>query len=1617
MALKQYECPNCGSSLQVSADGKIGICSACDSSFVIEDEVVRHRLEGMVTVDGLTSRAQLHKRAEQFMQQGQYAEAASLYHEIIDKHDAHDSDAWWGLARVCAQDFRDPEHRITREQLGLNYLRAIGYAAPEKREAYEKTIREHEELYRNIIAEREAKLEAERERARAEAARRRERQLQAEAEESRRRKEREALERERQARQEAAHRVRRRRIHCVILVLLALALCTGTYVWFIAIPNSRYQAAMDLMEQGDYAGAREGFEHLGGHKDSAQRAMECTALEALAASDVEGVLDTLDSLRQAGETDTVRRIQDVAAAAIENWRENGFSPRVVLTFLQTGASLDLDGVLDAETLFTQAHVALAGGESLLSWRMQDVDGDGEEELLALESDWTLRAYRMAPLENQETALSVEMQAQVFSDIGADSEQTDIDMAISCYMCALELHGSPQNRERAANACLRRAASRAESGEAILAMEDAETAVDMLDTQGTFAVLYEIAVAASQNNADMQEGVDIWEDFCARYAEQLECYALNAEADAHSGALRLVYANALAADNDIACIDWYAAARDFGVPVLEDMDAAAMHFDVGSDRLALRFAALEIAESAQEDLTARRDTLVLEIEAALAKWESALTDFSRVFKLLKAARESEMEIDAEAADAAYRQSALTQLNAQQVIHASAFYDWDGDGWDEAVVLTGAQAALCIPTEEGWRCASTADVPAMSGPLLEIQASVVLARDAQSRDFAALIVENGELHIGYAAQNAQNFELREDGISFSCTLEGSIERYATMYYALDAPHDAPVLECVNWQKEAYPQPQRPQDAALRLLETLYYGIPEETAILTGAEVPDAVAADYTAAALVQTPLPNALTQIRCAVCLWSEDGSYAVVEACYEAEDGAITRYFVAVPDQQGGWILAAASPSCGGLGEETGDTTLAPLPVNAAAEGALAQREKRAWRVLLPYPAEVTLAWNASEAEGAFSAVLARDGENVIAYRLGSGASQRTNVFYLPPDVYTLTLTSAHSSLEQFSLTFSAIRNEHIELEPNDTIASATPIVTGAAVSASLQTEEDVDIYCFTLDEPGRVRATLAGAADAYALSLAASDARALLAVPAGGEAETPELYLDVGDYILQVSPGAVWTADPYTLSVEYVADTLVERERNDTPQTATPIAGNTSMTGRFNSLADVDCYALTLDQSMLVQLHLDFAAQNGSREGVALTLYSGETPLFSATALESESQILSPEMALPAGRYTLHVENRRMEAKDYALRVETVLPEGATLEAEPNDAPDTATVIAANASVTGSLLPRAQGKDVDTYAFTLDAPGAATLSVAFAPPQGGAGSYYILALADESRSTVWSGAISAAESASPTLYLGAGTYYAQVTQGRNEWPGAYTLCMDYEARDDGESERNDTAQSAAPIAANTPIHGNFLSSSDVDWFRLELDASAVIQLQLKFAPLEQNERTYILTLTDGRQEYLRANVRGQESDFASAPVCLSAGVYYIQLENPAFAAQEYELTVVCAPVQAVEVEPNDTLAEATPLTNGLVYSGVLSSRQDVDVYLLTIVPGESPMLSFGFTPSGGDEAAYALSLEQNGRVLWDTQVSAASGGLNAAMQIPAGEYYLSVTPENWTSAVYTISVS
>lgn len=64
-----------------------------------------------------------------------------------------------------------------------------------------------------------------------------------------------------------------------VLALIAAAVLLPTKV---IIPNSKYNAAVDLMEAGQYADAIAAFEAMDGYKDSAEQIMECKYLTAAA---------------------------------------------------------------------------------------------------------------------------------------------------------------------------------------------------------------------------------------------------------------------------------------------------------------------------------------------------------------------------------------------------------------------------------------------------------------------------------------------------------------------------------------------------------------------------------------------------------------------------------------------------------------------------------------------------------------------------------------------------------------------------------------------------------------------------------------------------------------------------------------------------------------------------------------------------------------------------------------------------------------------------------------------------------------------------------------------------------------------------------------------------------------------------------------------------------------------------------------------------------------------------------------------------------------------------------------------------------------------------------------
>lgn len=215
--IRKNTCSNCGAPLKLMDDGKTRLCPACDTLFDVDDHVIKHVIEGSVAIEGLTTKTQLHKRAQVALEDGSFSDAARYFHEIIDNHDADDAEAWWGLACVSVDNFTNIDKPIIRAQLGKNYIKALDCATPEQRAKFERIIDEHAkrhaELKAEIIAKeeverklREAQLEAEkRERAEKEAAARREREAK-DAAERREREKREEAKRAQLAAEEAARR-------------------------------------------------------------------------------------------------------------------------------------------------------------------------------------------------------------------------------------------------------------------------------------------------------------------------------------------------------------------------------------------------------------------------------------------------------------------------------------------------------------------------------------------------------------------------------------------------------------------------------------------------------------------------------------------------------------------------------------------------------------------------------------------------------------------------------------------------------------------------------------------------------------------------------------------------------------------------------------------------------------------------------------------------------------------------------------------------------------------------------------------------------------------------------------------------------------------------------------------------------------------------------------------------------------------------------------------------------------------------------------------------------------------------------------------------------------------
>ncbi|MDO5422134.1 MAG: hypothetical protein Q4F41_00225 [Eubacteriales bacterium] len=1276
---------------------------------------------------------------------------------------------------------------------------------------------------------------------------------------------------------------RRKKEFLALIVLLAAAGAVFAYLTVSWFPSKHYEKAEALYAQGDYAGALEEFEAGGNYQDSRNQAVLCNALLALQKGDPDNALESVMTLEEENGEKLASLLKTALTEAAADWQANGISPETLLSLLAQQDVFDAEGSLDAETLALEAHLELAGKEDLIDWYVTE---DGE--LAVLRTDGSAELFQMTESGNEAAAMDRASLADCLLAFGSRLLESDPECALQCNLAALSERPDSTAREASVTAYQQCAAAHEAEGDYDSAIQDAKDGFQLSPVEETFRFYVETMQRSCAAEEDPEQGIALWRAFCEEESSSFSAYEMEEEISAYAGTLCMEYALSLASWCDEQCLEWFAQAKEEGADLKEALGEAVSYFPVGRTRMELWNSLLKEYEDEPEEYQSQKALLTEELAQILDGSTAALTE-DRLMLFLWGAEQGILPetIDVQSL---YR-AALEEKAGTEGLKSTAFADWDGDGWPDLIGLNGdgCLADYHVSAEQ-----VTCSIQEESGfskiEIMEREQFYILAENEAQTAFTVYQIQGGTLVRQFTESEAVHFSRTDFVISYDCLLEGSIPRYQKNLYEIGVQTDQAVCQEISWPEEDYPLPESVQDAMTQAMEACALELWEEFALLTTQSEADSWMAYE---ALETLPKPVFPLQMSCSA-YWAEDGQ-ELVRAEYEAEDGtAAVRYFALEEDAEGIWRLCGASRTPMQTDEWTEEGGELPLLcLNTQVQDTLQETgENRTYEILLPYDAKVTLFWQSGDADGtkvAYQIVLnekENPDEPLFCYSLkASAATQQSRELFLDAGVYQLSVTAGKEDFGDYTLKLQAEAGLETEHEPNDTVAQASTVPANTEIQAVLSEQEDIDIYAFTLEEQAAVSIGISSEeAQSFSVKLADGDSYQLLRQSTLAQGETTEAtYLAAGSYLVQVEAGDTWTGAGYCLEIHTETAADCEAEPNNTAETATPISTNQVIQADSAVKGDVDYYSFTLEGAGLIGVSLNFPATESEKETyTALLLSEDGTELWNGTAAGKDGALSSEPVILPQGTYRLKVENPTWNQNGYTVYISE---EAVLAEAEPNDLLKEAAAIEPGSTVYGSLLSVAQGQeqDVDNYTFTLGEPGSVTLRLEF-EEQSSASSVCQITLADEALNVLWSNAAkgNAQLLESGKLWLDAGTYLVQLSEGRQELKGVYRLTMDFEQDANGECEPNEEQPTA--LAFGQTRYGSFGSEDDIDRFSVVLEEQTTVRLTCGAA--DGGEGSMLLTLCLADQEgTLWSETFAAEEGAKSYLLQIPAGTYVLQAES------------------------------------------------------------------------------------------------------------------------------------
>jgi hypothetical protein len=307
---------------------------------------------------------------------------------------------------------------------------------------------------------------------------------------------------------------------------------------------------------------------------------------------------------------------------------------------------------------------------------------------------------------------------------------------------------------------------------------------------------------------------------------------------------------------------------------------------------------------------------------------------------------------------------------------------------------------------------------------------------------------------------------------------------------------------------------------------------------------------------------------------------------------------------------------------------------------------------------------------------------------------------------------------------------------------------------------------------------------------------------------------------------------------------------------------------------------------------------------------------------------------------------------------------GLTAEAEPNDSPRQANPLSAGQPIAGLIAPT-----TDEDWFVLDVCGESLLTTELrwqVPlpqlPDGGQAAVIGLRVdvlaADGTTLLNWQQRRQEAPGPASALVIvyaeRPGPIYFRVTEiGTDEQsPGlSYQIRVTPSPVPDADAEPNGnlgpagSSAAAVPLAENLIATGYLASTRDEDWYRVTAPGLRIVDVFLSDAPATGTPLRYRLrfldrdAMTELGQAQAPAPGPAQSVSLHLAAQAPTAGEYYVVVSDQGDAAdatRHYRVFYQLRSVPDANQEPNDTPAQATPITPGVPLQGYLAVPSDED---------------------------------------------------------------------------------